>query len=157
MAKKTKKELEKEDLCMRRAADTLMRTLSMELYADGSIIRLDEENQTLEHVAIDGNICKYPGYELNSGEILFDVYTNSKNAFKMLMWYLASKGFMFDTLFLTNNRPDTLGHLEIDFCNGVKYKSHIYKKDSLKYLDMILALEQCYEWDFDDLKGIDIE
>ena len=86
MAKKTKKEMEKEDFCMKRAADTLMRTLNMELYADGSIIRIDEENQTLEHVAIDGNICKYPGYELNNGEMLFDLYTNSKNAFKMLMW-----------------------------------------------------------------------
>ena len=58
---------------------------------------------------------------------------------------------------ITNARPDNIGHIEIEFANGVVYKSDAYYKDSLKYIDILMKLEQALPIEFERLRRYDIK
>lgn len=141
-----------------RALDIVMRTIGIELYVDGTLTYEDEDNDTIEPVLIDGLACKYPGYPVNPNtELCLDVYMNPKLATRVFLYYISKKGYQINMMYLTNSRPDNLGRFEVEFGNGVKYTSHVYKKDSLKYIDMILALEDVFPTEYAELKELDIE
>ena len=140
-----------------RALDLLMRTIGLETYVDGSITYEDEDECTLETVKIDGYVCKYPGTPTDRNEISLDIYNNPKFAVKLFLFYIAKMGYQINIMYLTNTKPDTLGRFEVEFANGVKYTSHVYTKDSLKYIDMVMALENVFPAEYEQLKEIDIQ
>lgn len=143
---------------IRVCTDTLIRFMGIEVYVDGSMYIYDDDTCTAQQIIINGMYCIYPneGYEPKQNEMIFDVYNNTRLMATMLSIYIANKGWGIDMQKITNNRPDTLGHLEILFSNGVKWTSNAYKKDSLKYLDMIMKLEGALPDNFAQLKGIDL-
>ena len=143
----------------RECVDTLMRFMNIEIYVDGTLYIMDYDTDEAQHIVIDGMFCIYPfgDRELARNEILFDVYNNTRLMSTMLAIYISNKGWGIDIQKITNNRPDRLGHLEILFSNGVTWSSNAYRKDSLKYLDMIMKLQGALPPDFERLKGLDID
>ena len=142
----------------RECVDTLMRFMNIEPYVDGTLYIMDDDMEEVQHIVIDGMFCIYPdpNREPAKNEIPFDVYNNTRLMSTMLTIFIANKGWGVDMQKITNNRPDRLGHLEILFSNGVTWSSNAYKKDSLKYLDMIMKLQGALPPDFERLKGLDI-
>ena len=155
----TKKELEIEEKNSKKALDLIMRHLGLDIYIDGTIVYTDDDDDfgSAEPILIDGMPCKYIGYPVDKTETTLEVYNNPKYTHKLLLWYIARNRWGIDIMSLTNRKPDTLGRLEIKFSNEVTYTSHVYKKDSLKYIDMVMLLEQVPEYEFAELKELDIE
>lgn len=155
----TKKEMELEEQRSKRALDLMMRYIGLDIYVDGTIVYMndDDDYDSAEPILIDGMPCKYIGYDVGRTDTTLEIYNNPKYAQKLLLWYIAKNGWGIDIMSITNRRPDTVGRLEIKFSNGVDYSSRVYKKDSLKYIDMVMALEQAPEFEFAELKELDIE
>lgn len=141
---------------MHRALDLFMRYIGLELYVDGSIMYEDDE-ECMESVKFNGFVCKHIDYETGPNDISLEVYYNSKNAAKLFLYYMDRLGYRINIMCLTNvgNKPDSIGRLEVEYANGVKYTSHVYKRDSLKYLDLIMRLDNVMEDEFAQLKEID--
>jgi len=139
---------------MHRALDLFMRYIGLDIYVDGSIT-YEDDDECVETVLLNGYVCKHIDYEVTPNDISLEVYYNSKNAAKLFLYYMGKLGYGINMMFLTNNKPDTIGRLEVEFANGVKYTSHVYNKDSLKYLDLIMRIENVMEGEFSQLKEID--
>lgn len=155
----TKKELELEEKRNKQSVDLIMRHLGLDIFIDGTIVFSNEDDPfgAVEPILMDGMPCKYIGYPVEKTETTLEVYNNPKYAQKLLLWYIARNGWGIDIISLTNKKPDTVGRLEIKFSNGVVYTSHVYKKDSLKYIDMIMLLEHTPEYEFNELRELDIK
>lgn len=141
------------------AADLMLRYLGMDVDEQGFISYFDEDECTDEKIYIDGYACKYPSYPIEDpkSEMILDVYNNSKICSQLVHYY--NKNIMnydVDMNFLTNGKPDTPGSFKVKYANGVTIASNVYNKDSLKYIDFIMKMEQAVPMDFDRLRELDI-
>lgn len=159
--KKTKAEINEENYRAKGALDILMCYLGMEHDSQGNMfIYNDDEDVSLE-LYINGLKCIYPFVNqeipIQKNEIEFNVYFNTRLMISILDCYFAEKGYIVNIQKITNARPNTIGHVEIEFANGVVYKSDAYFKDSLKYIDIIMKLEQAPLIEFERLRSYDSE
>lgn len=158
--RKTKAMIALEHERVIRSIELYMRYLGLEIDNTGTIYYEDEDDMTRSIIRVDGSICKYPDPKYIQDpyiEEMMDVYNTTKNAIKLFYYYINRLGYKIDYIYLTNTRPDTFGTLCIVFANGVKYESNPYLKDSLKYIDMVMQMEQAVPDEFDMLKGIDLD
>ena len=156
--RKTKAEINEEIFRSKGALDLLMCYLGIEHTNNGNMYFYDDDDNIID-MYIDGMKCVYP-FTANripqKGEIEFNVYFNTKLMLSILEWYFAEHGYIVNIQKITNGRPDTIGHVEIEFMNGVVYKSDVYYKDSLKYIDILMKLERALPMDFQRLRSYDI-
>ena len=162
--RKTKAEINEEIFRAKGALDMLMCHLGLEVDPNsGSIYFIDEDTDRMVDMYIDGLKCIYPFLRtdeprpIQRGEIEFNPYFNTKLMLNIVEWYFAEHGYLVTMQKITNARPDNIGHIEIEFANGVVYKSDAYYKDSLKYIDILMKLEQAPPIEFERLRRYDIK
>ena len=154
--RKTKAEINDEIFRSKGALDLLMCYLGIEYTADGRMYFYDDDDNIVD-MYIDGMTCIYPFVrQAQKGEIDFNPYFNTKLMLNILEWYFAEHSYIVNIQKITNGRPDNIGHVEIEFMNGVIYKSDVYYKDSLKYIDILMKLEGALPMDFQRLRSFDI-
>jgi hypothetical protein len=154
---------EQEEFNMRKntkeCADYILQRMVLDVDKYGYIMRYDEENNELSYFTFGGKKCKYlEAYIDQRNEMVFDPYNNVKLSNGLLQYYLndyMEKEVVM--IFLSNRNMNEPGNTTILFTDGTKVSGHEYNKDSLKYLDMILVLDQGLKPDFSTLKGMDIE
>ena len=161
--RKTKSEINNEIYRAKGALDMLMCHLGLECGPDGTIYFIDDDDMMV-NLYIDGLKCIYPFIRtdgvirpIQKGEIEFNVYFNSKLMMSVLEWYCIERNYLITMQKITNGRPDTIGHIEVEFANGVVYKSDAYYKDSLKFIDILMKLEQAPQIDFERLRSYDFD
>ena len=162
--RKTKAEINDEIFRAKGALDMLMCHLGLEVNPDGSIFFLNDDDMMVD-MYIDGMKCIYPFIRtengelrpIQKGEIEFNPYFNTKLMLNIMEWYFAEHGYLVNMQKITNARPDNIGHIEIEFANGVVYKSDAYYKDSLKYIDIIMKLELALPNEYERLRTYDIK
>ena len=120
----------------------------------------DEDENVSEKIYIDGFACKYPAFPINDpkSEIILDVYNNTKICSHLVHYY--NKNIMHydvDISYITNARMDTIGRFEVRYTNGAIISSNVYNKDTLKYIDFIMKMEEAVPMDFDRLRELDIK
>ena len=158
----TKKEREamQELQNMETAADLMLRYLGMDVDENGFIYYYDEDENVSEKIYIDGFACKYPAFPINDpkSEIILDVYNNTKICSHLVHYY--NKNIMHydvDISYIINARMDTIGRFEVRYANGAVISSNVYNKDTLKYIDFIMKMEEAVPMDFDRLRELDIK
>ena len=154
--RKTKAEINDEIFRSKGALDLLMCYLGIEYSNDGRMYFYDDDDNLVD-MYIDGMRCIYPfARPAQRGEIDFNVYFNTKLMLSILEWYFAEHNYIVSIQKITNGKPDNIGHVEIEFMNGVIYKSDVYYKDSLKYIDILMKLEGALPMDFQRLREYDL-
>lgn len=158
--RKTKAQMALEQKRIEISITLYMRYLGLDILDTGTLVFQDEDTDEYEVLRIDGNLCKYPDPKFIQdpyNETLMDVYTTTKNTIKLFYNYMMRMGYKIEMVYLTNVKTDKWGHLEVMFANGVKYISNDYYKDSLKYIDLIMQLEQAIPDEFAVLREIDTD
>ena len=157
---KKEKEAMQEFQNMEVAVDLMLRYIGMDVDENGYIYYYDEDENVSEKIYIDGFACKYPEFPINDpkSEIILDVYNNTKICSHLVHYY--NKNIMHydvDISYITNARMDTIGRFEVRYANGAVISSNVYNKDTLKYIDFIMKMEEAVPMDFDRLRELDIK
>ena len=157
---KKEKEAMQELQNMEVAADLMLRYIGMDVDENGYIYYYDEDENVSEKIYIDGFACNYPAFPINDpkSEIILDVYNNTKICSHLVHYY--NKNIMHydvDISYITNARMDTIGRFEVRYANGAVISSNVYNKDTLKYIDFIMKMEEAVPMDFDRLRELDIK
>lgn len=157
---KKEKEAMQELQNMEVAVDLMLRYIGMDVDENGYIYYYDEDENVSEKIYIDGFACKYPAFPINDpkSEIILDVYNNTKICSHLVHYY--NKNIMHydvDISYITNARMDTIGRFEVRYANGAVISSNVYNKDTLKYIDFIMKMEEAVPMDFDRLRELDIK
>lgn len=153
------KKAECDFIKMLEATDLFMRYVGLEVDSNGYIYYYNDDNDTITQLYLDGMKCVYPKFEVKDPklEIALDVYNNPKQCAQILYFYNNNiLGYQIDMMFLTNSKSDTMGRLEVRYINGTVYDSNVYFKDTLKYIDMVMKMEQAVPMDFTRLRELDL-
>ena len=169
MPRITKKMIEEEKAnemflakATRECVSLVMTKMGLEVNKDGFIERVDDDNDEITILTFSGKQCVttlLPNRETNMEvELPFDPYNNAKLAASLLTYYLSEYAYK-EVLVMgpTNKKLNEEGKLIVKFTNGETLESHVYFKDSLKYIDAIYTLEGSAPPEFRALKGLDRE
>ena len=155
----TKAEMEKEEKRKIEASELMMRYLGLEVDEFGYIVTTDDDGEIESRINIAGKLCKHPLYQIDNPkkEIAMDIYNNLKFCSNLVYFYNKSHNYVVQMMYLTNTKMDTTGRFVIEYGDGNKFASDVYCKDSLKYIDFIMKLENALPQDFKHLRELDID